>query len=222
MLKKMSIGKVYSVLKNRILNCEYKPGQLIFEKEIVDELKVSRTPVREALSILNGEGLLILIPKRGAQIAPLSIKRIRQVYEIRKLLEPLSIKQAIKSIKNSNIEDLTELINTLRKSVSNSNTVEIFGYGMDIHLYIANLSGNEILVKILRILREESYRGCVYYLRQYIDRCSADERKTVEKNIVENHSKFVEALKAGDEYAAIKYVIEDLDIFNQFAEEINI
>ena len=65
MSKRSTIDEVYNILKSRILTCEYKPGQLIFEKEIVDELGVSRTPVREALNILNGEGLLHIIPKKG-------------------------------------------------------------------------------------------------------------------------------------------------------------
>lgn len=219
MRKKSSIDKVYDVLKGRILNCEYEPGQLIFEKDIVAELKVSRTPVREALNILSGEGLVTIIPKRGVQVAPLSIKRTRQIYEIRKLLEPLSISQAIKTIKPDDIEYLSKLDNTLSKSVDSSDAMEIFRYGMDIHLYIANLSGNDTLVKILRTLREESYRGYVYYLRQFLDRCTEEEREAVEERIVDNHSKIVEALKDGDEQAAINYVKQDLDTFNQFATE---
>lgn len=219
MRKKSSIDRVYDVLKGRILNCEYKPGQLIFEKDIVEELKVSRTPVREALNILSGEGLVTIIPKRGVQVAPLSIKRTRQIYEIRKLLEPLSISQAIKTIKPSDIEYLSKLDNTLSKSVSSRDAMEIFRYGMDIHLYIANLSGNDTLVKILRILREESYRGYVYYFRRFLDRCTEEERKAVEERLVDNHSSIVEALRDGDEQAAISYVKQDLDTFNHFAAE---
>ena len=62
MSKRSVISKVYETLKNKILNCVYKPGELIFEKDIVNELGVSRTPVREALNILSGEGLVNIIP----------------------------------------------------------------------------------------------------------------------------------------------------------------
>ena len=166
MSKRSTIDEVYNILKSRILTCEYKPGQLIFEKEIVDELGVSRTPVREALNILNGEGLLHIIPKKGIQITSLSVKKMKQIYEIRKILEPVSVSQAIRNIKPSHIEYLTNLDKTLRTGFDRSDVTDIFKYGMDIHLYIADLSGNEVLVSILKWLREESYRGYVYYLNE--------------------------------------------------------
>lgn len=217
MSNRPSINDIYAILKIRILTCEYKPGQLLFEKEIVDEFEVSRTPIREVINILNGEGLLKVIPKKGIQISSLSMKRTKQIYEIRKLLEPFSISQAIKNINQSHIEYLSNLDKTLRSSVDESNVIDIFKYGMDIHLYIANLSGNETLARILKWLREESYRGYVYYLKQYMDRCTDSERKLVEEKIVNNHSKIVEALKERNEQKAIKYVLLDLDTFNQFA-----
>jgi DNA-binding GntR family transcriptional regulator len=86
---------------------------------------------------------------------------------------------------------------------------------MDIHLYIASLSGNVTLARILKILREESYKGYVYYLRKFLDRFTEKERKAVEEGIVDNHSKIVEALKDGDEYAAINYVKQDLLSFGR-------
>ncbi|MCQ1529212.1 GntR family transcriptional regulator [Lutispora saccharofermentans] len=219
MSKRSTIDEVYNILKSRILTCEYKPGQLIFEKEIVDELGVSRTPVREALNILNGEGLLHIIPKKGIQITSLSVKKMKQIYEIRKILEPVSVSQAIRNIKPSHIEYLTNLDKTLRTGFDRSDVTDIFKYGMDIHLYIADLSGNEVLVSILKWLREESYRGYVYYLKQYMDRCTDDERKIVEEKTINNHSKIVEALKEGDEQRAIKHVVEDLNIFIQFISD---
>lgn len=212
-----TINEIYTTLKNRILNCEYEPGQLLFEKEIVDEFEVSRTPIREVINILNGEGLLNVIPKKGIQISPLSMKKIREIYEIRKLLEPLSISQAIRNINQSHIEYLSNLDKTLRESVNVSSAKDIFRYGTEIHLYIANISRNETLTRILKWLREKSYRGYVYYYKQYLDRCSDYERKTIQEEIINNHSKIVEALKERNEQDAIKYVLLDLDSFNRFA-----
>lgn len=218
--KKSVISKVYETLKNKILNCVYKPGELIFEKDIVNELGVSRTPVREALNILSGEGLVRIIPKKGIQVASLSVKKASQIYELRKVLEALSISQAIKHIKPSDIDYLSNLDRFLSESVDNSNVTDIFKRGMDIHLYIANLSGNEMLVKILKLLREESYRGYVYYLKQYMDSSSIEERVAMEKRLTGNHSKIVDSLRKGDEEEAIKHVRADLDTFSYFAKEL--
>ncbi|NLN48027.1 MAG: GntR family transcriptional regulator [Clostridiales bacterium] len=219
MSKRIAIGKVYDVLKDRILNCIYKPGELIFEKNIVNELGVSRTPVREALNILSGEGLVNIIPKKGVQITSLSVRKTKEIYEVRKILESYSISEALKHIKQSDLDYLSRLDQTLSDSVGSSDVNNIFKYGMDIHLYIANLSGNETLLKLLTLLRQESYRVYVYYLRQYMDSVSEEERIEMEKTIKDNHSKIIVALKDGDKEAAIRSVIQDLDTFNQFSRD---
>ncbi len=94
--------------------------------------------------------------------------------------------------------------------------MDIFKYGKDIHLYIAKMSRNETLFNILRQLREESYRGYVYYLEQFLYSSSDDERKAVEDRIANEHSKMIEALKNKNEEEAIEHLIADLDTMNQF------
>lgn len=217
--KGSNINEIYDILKNRILTCEYQPGQMIFEKDIVDEFEVSRTPIREILNVLNGEGLVKIIPKKGIMISQLSIKMTKQIYEMRKILEPIAISQAINHIKDNDIENLVHLDKSLNSSVDNNNSIDIFKYGMDIHLYIANLTGNETLVSILKWLRQESYRGYVYYLKQFMYQRTDAEIKAVEEKIVTNHSKIIEALKEKNEQEAIRNVIMDLDTFNLFASD---
>lgn len=216
MAKRCSSYKTYDILKKRILTCKYKPGQLIFEKDIVESLEISRTPVREALNILQGEGLVKIIHKKGIQIAPLSIRKIRQVHEIRKILESMAIKQAIKHLESKDIEYLSKVHEILDDSVDSKNVTDIFKYGKDIHLYIAKLSRNETLFDIIRQLREESYRGHVYYMEQFLYSSSEAERQLVENRLINGHNKILEALKNKNEEEAIRHLIEDLDTMTKF------
>ncbi|WZL72318.1 GntR family transcriptional regulator [Clostridiaceae bacterium 35-E11] len=206
-----NVKTVYDMIKEKIMYCELMPGELVSEKELVEGLNVSRTPVREALKVLSGEGLITVIPKKGIQIAPLPVKKIREIYELRNILEPLSIQKAIKYLKRADIDYLKELNQKLCDSYKKDDLNQAFKEGMKIHLYIAKLSGNETLYNIIKSLREECYRGFVYYLKQYLDRCADEFKKNTELSLSHVHSKFIHALEVRDEEAAIQYVIDDLD-----------
>lgn len=212
MIKQTSVNVAYETIKNKILTCEFKPGQLVSEKEIVEELKISRTPVREALNILSGEGLLNIIPKKGVQISDLSIKKLKEIFEIRCILEPFSVKQAIKNMKEKDIECLENLDNTLSSDFDDCNILGGFKTGVDIHLYIAKLADNETLFSILKSLRYESYRSLTFYLNEYLSKCSDKDKKETIDTIVYRHNKLLNALKARNEEEAIYWLLKDLDI----------
>ncbi|MBA1335745.1 MAG: hypothetical protein HPY66_1372 [Firmicutes bacterium] len=219
MAMKTSTKVVYDVIKNKILSCEYQPGQLVSEKEIVEELNTSRTPVREAINILNGQGLLKVIPKKGMQISPLSIKRMKEIYDVRMLLEPVAVRQAIKHIKPDDIKYLTELDKKLSEDYEKEDVSEVCKTGMDIHLYIAHLSGNEIIYELIKLLRNESHRGYVYYLKRYLDGCMNEDRRTTEIRLSKIHNKFIKALIEGNEELAVDYIIEDLSTMKKLITE---
>lgn len=80
--------QAYELIKDKILKCEYMPNSFINEKMIQEELNCSRTPIREALSRLEQEHLLKIIPKKGILISDLSINEIAMLYETRILIEP--------------------------------------------------------------------------------------------------------------------------------------
>ena len=219
MAARTNTKEVYDIIKDRIISCGYEPGQLVSEKEIVEELQTSRTPVREALNILNGQGLLKVIPKKGVQIAPLSIKRIKEIYDIRMLLEPFAVKLAIKNLGPDDIESLLKLDKKLSKEYDKENVSEVFRTGMDIHLYVAYLSGNEVVYELIKQLRNESHRGYVYYLKRYLDRRPSKESRETEIRLARIHNKFIKALIEGDEKLAVDYLIEDLSTMKKVLTE---
>ena len=77
----------YNLLKDRITSCEYPPGSQLNEEQLKVELNMSRTPIRDALSRLEQEGLVTIRSKKGITVAPLTMKELNMIYELRQLLE---------------------------------------------------------------------------------------------------------------------------------------
>lgn len=203
----------YYTIKEKILDCTYKPGELLSEKEIVESLNMSRTPVREAIKVLDGEKYLSIILNKGIQIATISVNRMKEIYEVRKVLEVFSIREAFKNITESDVEYLDKLDKQLTLDLENENENAIFKAGMSIHLFIAELSNNEILYDVLKNLREDSLRGYIYFLRKYFKNSSINERDLTKYKIKNGHSELIRAFKNEDLELAIELVLEDLKVY---------
>ena len=80
--------KAYRAIKDRIVSGQYRPGQPLNEKEIIQELQISRTPFREAINALNEENLVQIFPNRGIFVRELTLRDVSDGFEIRLLLEP--------------------------------------------------------------------------------------------------------------------------------------
>jgi len=85
--------QAYAELLNRIISCEYAPGSLLNEERLVEDLGCSRTPIRAALVRLQEERLVQILPKRGILVAPITLNDIRDVYDLRELLETYAIEK---------------------------------------------------------------------------------------------------------------------------------
>ena len=85
---------VFNTLRQAILRGELKPGERLMEIQLANKLGVSRTPVREAIRKLELEGLVLMIPRKGAEVADISEKSLRDVLEVREALEELAVRLA--------------------------------------------------------------------------------------------------------------------------------
>ncbi len=101
-------GRVFNVLREDILSGKYKENEELKEAAIGKELGVSRTPVREALRQLELEGLVNIVPNKGAYVTGISLKDIKDIYEIRSLLEGLCARWAAQNITQKQLEELEE------------------------------------------------------------------------------------------------------------------
>lgn len=103
----------YSLIKKKILTCEYGPNRFLNEAELKEELQVSRTPIREALTRLEQEGLVMILPKKGVMVNAPTINDINQSFEVRILMEPFILKNYMKYIDQQELKVIREQFVTL-------------------------------------------------------------------------------------------------------------
>ena len=97
---------VFNTLRQAILRGELQPGERLMEIQLAQRLGVSRTPVREAIRKLELEGLVLMIPRRGAEVAEITRQDLEDVLEVRMALEELAVKIACKRITQEQLEEI--------------------------------------------------------------------------------------------------------------------
>ncbi|MGB9792258.1 MAG: GntR family transcriptional regulator [Thermacetogeniaceae bacterium] len=109
--------QVYQMLRKAILSEEIKPGERLVERKIATKLGVSRTPVREALRMLETEGLVKHIPRKGVVVTRLSPQEAWEIYQIRSVLEGLAARLAAEWITKEEVEHIENLLEEMEKAV---------------------------------------------------------------------------------------------------------
>jgi len=144
-------------MKNRILGFDLKPGEKIQESEIARELRVSRTPIREALNKLEQEGFIKILSNKGYFVSDITSKEIEELYEIREALEILAMRAAVR---NARQEDWAHLEQILLKKEKDSEKPKnhLFKDAHKFHEEIARISGNQTLQHMLDTVSDKIYR----------------------------------------------------------------
>ena len=156
---------VFNTLRQAILKGELAPGERLMEIQLAEKLGVSRTPIREAIRKLELEGLVLMIPRKGAEVAKISEKSLRDVLEVRRSLEELAIELACQRMTDEEIEQLGERQNDFKNAINKGNAMNIAETDEAFHDVIYLGTGNDKLVQILNNLREQMYRYRVEYLK---------------------------------------------------------
>ena len=113
---------VFNTLRQAILRGELKPGERLMEIQLANKLGVSRTPIREAIRKLELEGLVLMIPRKGAEVAEITEKSLRDVLEVRRALEELAVELACEKITPEQIQELKDAAASFRDSLQGSST----------------------------------------------------------------------------------------------------
>lgn len=156
---------VFNTLRQAILKGELEPGERLMEIQLAERLGVSRTPIREAIRKLELEGLVLMIPRKGAEVAKISEKSLRDVLEVRRSLEELAIELACARMTGEDIKDLEQAQETFRMAVEQGDAMTIAESDEHFHDIIYNGTGNTRLVQILNNLREQMYRYRLEYIK---------------------------------------------------------
>ncbi|MBO6106844.1 MAG: GntR family transcriptional regulator [Stomatobaculum sp.] len=156
---------VFYTLRQAILKGEMEPGERLMEIQLAKKLGVSRTPIREAIRKLELEGLVIMIPRRGAEVAGITEKALRDVLEVRRSLEELAIELAVARMKEDDIKALEAARIEFREALTTNDMIRIAQADEKFHDVIYAGTYNDKLVQLLNNLRDQIYRYRLEYIK---------------------------------------------------------
>ena len=156
---------VFNTLREAILKGDLKPGERLMELQLASKLGVSRTPIREAIRMLEQEGLAVTTPRKGAEVAKMTLKDIEDVLEIRDALDELAVRIACQKISDEQLKQLEDMKELFEKSTQTGNVKKIAEADVTFHDVIYEATGNPKLVTLLNNLREQVYRYRVEYIK---------------------------------------------------------
>ena len=193
---------VFNTLRHAILKGELEPGERLMEIALAQKLGVSRTPIREAIRKLELEGLVVMVPRKGAEVADITEKDLRDVLEVRTALEELSIELAMKNMTDEDYENLKKASKSFAKDSEGDDLIKIAEADVAFHEIIYMATGNKRLIQMINNLREQMYRYRLEYIKD----------KSTHARLVEEHERIIEAMQKQDvnaAKAAIKLHVEN-------------
>lgn len=149
---------VSDALRQAIRDGLLPPGERLMEIPLAEELGVSRTPIREAIRILEQEGLVVMIPRRGTYVADMSLKDVTEVFELRSILEELAAELAAERITNEEIEALEQHLVEIGNYMNENNLDKVVQADILFHEILYKASRNDRLVEMINNLREQTLR----------------------------------------------------------------
>lgn len=192
---------VFMTLRQAILKGELPPGERLMEITLANKLGVSRTPIREAIRKLELEGLVVMIPRKGAHVAYITIQELNDVLEVRKGLEELAIRKACERITEEEVEKLEEAAEAFSKLVDSNNLMALAEADVKFHDVIYEATHNRRLVQMLNNLREQMYRYRMEYLKE------ADARRHLDNE----HKEICKAIREKNMEKAHDFICQHID-----------
>mgnify|MGYP002516289181 FL=1 len=200
---------VFENLRTAILEGNLKAGQRLMEVQLAEQLGVSRTPIREAIRKLELEGLVVMLPRKGAYVANMSFKDLIDVLEIRSSLEGLAASLAAERLREEDIADLERVAKEFETSVREADIDNVLKKDVEFHEKIFLMANNKKLYQLITSLWEQVHRFRVTYVSNY----------DASLSLVDEHNRILEAIKSGDCELAKKYATEHIEIAEQFFME---
>ena len=192
---------VFNTLRQAILRGELKPGERLMEIQLANKLGVSRPPIREAIRKLELEGLVLMIPRKGAEVAEITEKSLRDVLEVRRALEELAVELVCEKITEEQIQDLKDAAEEFKESLESGDITRIAEADVKFHDVIYMATDNQKLIQLLNNLREQMYRYRVEYLK----------RSDFHQQLIDEHEEIIETIESGQKDRAVQVVCQHVD-----------
>lgn len=179
---------VFDAIKEAILTGRLKPGERLMEVQLAEEMGVSRTPVREAIRKLELEGLVVMVPRKGAYVSGLTLKDVAEVFEIRSSLEGLAAALAAERITEDEIKSLDKILSDITQASEKGDTETVIKKDMEFHQILFSASRNQRLAQIINNLKEQIDRF----------RIQSFSNPVRVKSVLSEHKGIIDAIKQGD------------------------
>ena len=191
---------VFQTLRTAILKGDLKPGERLMELQLASKLGVSRTPIREAIRMLEQEGLARTIPRKGAEVAGMTEKDMEDVLQIRCVLEELAARLSCQNITDEEMRELKIAMVAFEEKTREGKVVELAKADVTFHDIIYRAADNPKLLVLLNNLREQMYRYRTEYMK--------DDR--IHPVLIREHKEMVKALESRDQELVAREVRQHL------------
>ena len=192
---------VFNTLRQAILRGELKPGERLMEIQLANKLGVSRTPIREAIRKLELEGLVLMIPRKGAEVAEITEKSLKDVLEIRRALEDLAVRLACEKITKEELKELKKAGDEFKKVLKSQDITEVAEADVRFHDVIYMATDNPKLIQLLNNFREQMYRFRVEYLK----------KAEVRPQLLAEHDEIIKYIPEGNKEEASRVVTRHIE-----------
>jgi DNA-binding GntR family transcriptional regulator len=198
--------KAYGVIKRKIVRCELMPGAVVDQNALMEEIGVSRTPIREAVNALEREDLLVVMPRRGVIVAPISIGDVSQIYTVREAIEPLIAKLATPVAEKDMLAKFHKVF-----TKDKYDTDSIIESDFQLHFYLAERTKNRYLIRLMEGVLSQNMRIVALGARIH-DRLRASN---------DEHAKIIERILARDADGAAEAMREHIASAKLIASMVN-
>lgn len=150
------VGQITDFLTNAIIEGRLESGQRLVENELQRKFRISRAPIRESFRILEKNGLVINIPRKGTYVRKITQKDIEENFPIRASLESLAARLAIPNLKSKDTNRIESALSRMTEEARNNNFKSYFKYHNEYHEIFINASRNDTLIEIIENLRRQA------------------------------------------------------------------
>jgi len=182
---KLMSEEIADILRENIISGNLNPGEKVNEYQVAKLLNISRPPIREAFRLLTAEGLITLVPRKGAFVSELSIQEVKEIYEMKSMMESFAVRSAIPVIGEKEVSGLDSMNNSMEEKIKQDNFKAILKLNIEFHRKMIKMSKNEKLIRF--------YESIVLSIRRY-QRIGLSAPTSWETSLQE-HRNIVEAIR---------------------------
>jgi GntR family transcriptional regulator, rspAB operon transcriptional repressor len=206
-------AKAYETLVRKIICLEYQPSQHLEENQLVEDLGIGRTPIREALVRLHGEKMVESHPKKGVVVRPITLQNTKAMFESMKLIELGIVDIAVERDCSVFLEKMKTANQVAQKAVMANNVFGLVEANHEFHMNFARCSQNEFLIRAVNDIRTEAKRLSYLSYDNVID--PRRPLKTHYESVTGEHDKIIAGLAARDAKGVKKLITEHIFTFRE-------